>query len=78
MAFAHDTNDALRGAAALVNTVGAHPDSDGDTLTTTEQLEAFLGEWAWTGRVDGDERELGPGDRCTFELRPATPQQAHR
>ena len=59
MAFAHDTNDALRGAAALVNTaVGAHPDSDGDTLTTTEQLEAFLGEWAWTGRVDGDEREL--------------------
>ena len=59
MPFAHDTNDALRGAAALVNTAeGAFPDADGDTLSTTAALADFVAEWSWTGRLDGDEREL--------------------
>jgi predicted RNA-binding Zn ribbon-like protein len=57
--FAHDTNDALRGAAALVNTAGgASPDTDGDALSTTLDLADFVSRWAWTGRLDGDAREL--------------------
>lgn len=59
MQFAHDTAVSLRGAAALVNTAqGAFPDRDGDTLSSTEQLVAFVDEWGWTGRVVGDETEL--------------------
>ncbi|OAB87633.1 RNA-binding protein [Janibacter melonis] len=59
MSFGHDTNDALRGTAALVNTaVGAFPDADGDTLSSVSQLEDFFGHWGWTGRRVGDEAEL--------------------
>jgi predicted RNA-binding Zn ribbon-like protein len=52
--FAHDTEEALRGAAALVNTDRA----DGDALTTPADLEAFVARWGWTGRHQGDEAEL--------------------
>lgn len=45
MVFAHDTEMALRGAAALVNT-----ESDsGDLLADLTALDAFVGEWGWTG-----------------------------
>lgn len=54
MAFAHDTDVALRTAAALVNTATG----DVDTLTTTAQLDEFYLAWGWTGRHDGDAAEL--------------------
>ncbi len=51
MHFAHDTDAALRGAAALVNTMaGSVPgDDDVDRLTTPAELDAFVEQWAWTG-----------------------------
>lgn len=55
MTFAHDTEVALRTAAALVNTAAS---GDEDTLTTTEELRDFYTEWGWTGRVTGDAQEL--------------------
>lgn len=53
MLFAHDTEAALLAAVRLVNT--AEPP---DTLETVEQLSAFFTEFAYTGRLDGDEAEL--------------------
>ena len=64
MPFTHDAVEALRAAAALVNTrTGAGSGSDHlpseqaaqaradgiDTLTTVEDLEAFVGQWRWSG-----------------------------
>lgn len=70
MAFAHDTDVALRTAAALINTaVGAYPDEDGDTLSTTEALREFYVDWGWTGRFDGDEGELGQARALRRRLR---------
>ena len=59
MAFAHDTNVALRTAAALVNTTadGVRGATE-DGLATPEELHDFYVEWGWTGRRDGDEAEL--------------------
>lgn len=54
MIFAHDTDVALRTAAALVNTA-LEPD---DTLTTTQDVRAFYDVWGWTGRHDGDDSEV--------------------
>lgn len=64
MVFTHDTNVALRTAAALVNT--AAPTEGGDTLTSTEELAGFVAEWEWTGRITGEEDEL----EQVRELRP--------
>jgi predicted RNA-binding Zn ribbon-like protein len=64
MAFTHDTEVSLMGAAALVNTMaGSVPgDDDVDRLTTPDELDAFYGSWQWTGsRARGDKarrREL--------------------
>lgn len=52
--FAHDTEMALRAAAALVNT--AQP--DGDELADLDALDRFVREWGWTGSRQGDHREL--------------------
>ena len=57
MIFAHDTEVALRSAAALVNTAATLP-TDSDDLTTQEQLDAFLEEWSWTGSRTHDRSEL--------------------
>ena len=54
MLFAHDTEVALAAAAALVNT----DSTDGDTLTTVAELDAFVEQWGWTGRRRRDRREL--------------------
>ncbi|HWH27551.1 MAG TPA: CGNR zinc finger domain-containing protein [Mycobacteriales bacterium] len=54
MLFAHDTEVALAAAAALVNT----DSSDGDTLTSVDELDAFVQEWGWTGRRRRDRAEL--------------------
>lgn len=54
MIFAHDTEVALAGAAALVNT--AHRPADG--LPDLAALETFVQDWRWTGDRAGDEAEL--------------------
>jgi len=51
--FAHDTELSLRAAVALVNTA-----CEPDTLTDVAQLDAWYEEHGFTGRRDGDEREL--------------------
>jgi predicted RNA-binding Zn ribbon-like protein len=63
--FTHDTEMALMGAAALVNTMaGSIPgDDDVDRLTTADELDAFYASWQWTGS-----RALGEGARAR-ELR---------
>ena len=53
MLFAHDTEDALTAAVALVNT-----ERPPDTLTDVEALASFLGQWGWTGPWRGDQVEL--------------------
>jgi len=57
MLFAHDTEVALRGAAALVNTAATLP-TDTDDLTTPRQLDAFVADWGWTGSRAHDDAEL--------------------
>jgi predicted RNA-binding Zn ribbon-like protein len=53
MVFAHDTEVALQAAATLANS-GLEP----DTLETVEDLDAFYGEFEFTGRRDRDRAEL--------------------
>ncbi len=53
MVFAHDTEVSLQAAATLANS-GLEP----DTLRTQEDLDAFYGEFEFTGRRDRDEAEL--------------------
>jgi predicted RNA-binding Zn ribbon-like protein len=57
MLFAHDTEVALRGAAALVNTAATLP-TDSEDLGSVGALEAFVAEWGWTGSRTHDETEL--------------------
>lgn len=70
MLFAHDTEIALAGAAALVNT----QQPDGDGLADLASLDAFVQQWGWTGsrRGDGPEldavRQLRPRLRMLWEL----------
>jgi predicted RNA-binding Zn ribbon-like protein len=54
MLFAHDTEEGLSSAIALVNTVG----SDGDRLTDLDALDRFVREHGWTGRYDRTGEEL--------------------
>ncbi|MGH3357609.1 MAG: CGNR zinc finger domain-containing protein [Nocardioidaceae bacterium] len=54
MQFAHDTRIGLSDAAALVNTV----QPQGDLLADRAGLDAFLRDYPYTGRVDGDGAEL--------------------
>ncbi|MDT4932812.1 MAG: hypothetical protein QOK11_704 [Pseudonocardiales bacterium] len=62
MIFAHDTEVALAAAAALVNT----DRSDGEQLTSVEQLDAFVAAWGWTGARARTRAEL----TAVQELRP--------
>jgi predicted RNA-binding Zn ribbon-like protein len=57
MLFAHDTEVALRGMAALVNTAATLP-TDTDDLLTTADLDAFVRAWQWTGSRTHDDAEL--------------------
>ena len=52
--FAHDTERALAGAAALINTGR----QDEEQLPDVAALDAFVEEWGWTGDRTGDEAEL--------------------
>ncbi|NYG07369.1 putative RNA-binding Zn ribbon-like protein [Phycicoccus badiiscoriae] len=57
MLFAHDTEMALRGAAALVNTAPTLP-TDTEDLATVADLDAFVRQWEWTGSRAHDDTEL--------------------
>ena len=61
MIFAHDTEVALAGAAALVNTTDG-----GEQLPDLAALDAFYRTWLWTGRRAGSDAEL----RAVHALRP--------
>lgn len=54
MVFAHDTEEALQAAAALVNT--DQPDSD--RLPDIAALDGFVKEWGWTGSRQRNRQEL--------------------
>lgn len=56
MQFTHDTELALQGAAALVNTDGRGVGPD--TLTTVRDLDDFVREWRWSGSRARDRAEL--------------------
>ena len=61
MIFAHDTEDALNCAAALVNTAGAD-----EGLPDLAALDGFVEAHGWTGKRDRDDAEL----RAVRALRP--------
>ena len=54
MIFAHDTEEALLCAAALINTGR----SDAELLPDPAAIEAFARSWNWTGSLAGDAGEL--------------------
>ncbi|SOD72048.1 predicted RNA-binding Zn ribbon-like protein [Jatrophihabitans sp. GAS493] len=65
MLFAHDTEHALAGAAALVNT----DQPDGDLLADVAALDSFVQEWGWTGQLRHDQAELDAVRRLRPRLR---------
>jgi len=62
MVFTHDTEVALAGAAALVNTLGG----ERDLLPDRVSLDEFVRTWGWTGERDHDDAEL----EAVRDLRP--------
>lgn len=58
MIFTDDTVSALGFVAALADTVPEASESGDDELESTAQLRAILDEWGYSGRRDGDTREL--------------------
>lgn len=62
MVFTHDTEVALAGAAALVNTL----DGERDLLPDLASLDEFVRTWGWTGERDHDDAEL----KAVRDLRP--------
>ncbi|GAA1747743.1 CGNR zinc finger domain-containing protein [Agromyces humatus] len=58
MIFTNDTEASLGFAAALADTVPEASDSGDDELSTPAQLTALLDAWRFSGRRDGDDREL--------------------
>ena len=65
MLFAHDTEIALAGAAALVNTQQRQQDE----LVDVASLDAFVQRWGWTGSRRGDAQELEAVRRLRPRLR---------
>ena len=57
MQFAHDTEESLEFAVELGNTAPDASRSGADELATREQLADFLARFAFSGRIDADERE---------------------
>jgi predicted RNA-binding Zn ribbon-like protein len=58
MIFTDDTVQALGFVAALGDTVPEASESGEDELSTPAQLATLLDEWRYSGRRDGDAREL--------------------
>lgn len=69
MFFAPDTEDMLEFIVALVNTDPAGSRSGTEELADVADLAAMLVEYRYTGRVDGDRRELEQVLRARDELR---------
>lgn len=69
MIFTHDTEAALVFVAALANTVPGASDSGDDELADPTQLNALLDAWKYSGRRDGDERELAEVREARTRLR---------
>ena len=65
MRFAHDTEIALAGAAALANT----QQRGHDELADLASLDAFVQQWGWTGSRRGDATELDAVRRLRPRLR---------
>ena len=65
MVFAHDTEIALAGAAALVNT----QQPERDELPDVAALDAFVQQWGWTGSRRSDVAELDAVRRLRPRLR---------
>lgn len=69
MIFAHDTEVALLGAAALVNTLDTaviREGRDGELLPDPAALDEFVRTWGWTGERTHDLAEL----HAVQDLRP--------
>jgi len=64
MVFAHDTEESLACAAALINTV-----DETDSLTTPEELDAFLRTWPFTGTIRHTRAELAEVRKLRGRLR---------
>ena len=62
MAFTHDTERALAGASAVVNTL----DGEHELLPDLASLDEFVRTWGWTGKRDHDNAEL----EAVRDLRP--------
>lgn len=62
MIFTHDTEVALAGASALVNTL----DGEREMLPDLASLDEFVRTWGWTGERDHDDAEL----QTVRDLRP--------
>lgn len=58
MIFTDDTVAALGFMSAVADTVAGASESGEDELATTAQLGALLDAWGFSGRRDGDRREL--------------------
>ena len=62
MSFTHDTEVALAGASALVNTF----DGEQERLPDLASLDEFVSTWGWRGERDHDKSEL----QAVRDLRP--------
>jgi predicted RNA-binding Zn ribbon-like protein len=69
MFFTHDTEAALGFVAALADTTPEASDSGDDELTTPAQLGELLDAWKYSGRRDGDLRELDEVREARTRLR---------
>ncbi len=69
MIFTNDTEASLGFAAALGDTVPEASDSGDDELSTPAQLAALLDTWKFSGRRDGDDRELAEVRSARTRLR---------
>jgi predicted RNA-binding Zn ribbon-like protein len=69
MIFTNDTEASLGFAAALADTVPEASDSGDDELSTPAQLASLLSAWKFSGRRDGDERELAEVRAARARLR---------
>ena len=58
MVFIRDTEMSLRAGAALVNTLRNVSFDETDTLVSTDDLDLYLAEYPFTGRIRRDEVEL--------------------
>ncbi|MFF1632478.1 CGNR zinc finger domain-containing protein [Leifsonia sp. NPDC058248] len=69
MHFAPDTEATLEFTVELVNTAAGASKSGADELATIEQLSAFVRRQRFSGRIDGDEIELGEVRSTRDQLR---------